>query len=60
MHSADEEPGPESSDRWRIQAEQMPPLRKVVDTPCQISVYVCCPDAFWRFSHLVHLKIFLD
>ena len=41
MHGADEEPGPESSDRWRIQTEQMPPLREVVDTPCQVSVYVC-------------------
>jgi hypothetical protein len=40
MHGADEEPGPESSDTWRIQTEQMPPVRKVVDTSCQSSVYV--------------------
>jgi hypothetical protein len=44
MHGADEEPRPESSDRWRIQAEQMPPFREVVDTTCQVSVYVCCQD----------------
>jgi hypothetical protein len=44
VHGADEEPRPESSDRWRIQAEQMPPFREVVDTTCQVSVYVCCQD----------------
>ena len=41
MHGADEEPGPQSRDRWRVQTEQMPPLRQVVDTLCQTSVYVC-------------------
>ena len=41
MHGADEEAGPESSDRWRIETEQMPPFCEVVDTACQISVYVC-------------------
>ena len=41
MHGADEEPGPQSSDGGRVQTEQMPPLRQVVDTPCQDLVYVC-------------------
>jgi hypothetical protein len=40
MHGADEEAGPESSNGGRIQTEQMPPLREVIDTACQISVYV--------------------
>jgi hypothetical protein len=41
MHGADKETGPESSDCWGIQTEQMPPFREVVDTTCQSSVYVC-------------------
>jgi len=44
MHGADEEPGPESSHRWCIETEQMPPFREVVETTCQISVYVGCPN----------------
>ncbi len=41
MHRANEEPGPKSGDGWRVQTEQMPPLREVGDTQCQILVYVC-------------------
>ena len=39
MHGAGEEPRPESGDGWRIQAEQMPPFREVVEAPGQVSVY---------------------
>jgi hypothetical protein len=56
MHGSDEEPRPQSSDRWRIQAEQMPPFRKVIETTCQSSVYVCRAGCI---LHLVRL-IFLD
>ena len=41
MHGADEEPGPQGSDGWCVQTEEVPPLREVVDIPCQRSVYVC-------------------
>jgi hypothetical protein len=40
MHGADEEERPESSDCGRIQAQEMPPLREVVETAGQSSVYV--------------------
>ena len=50
MHGADEEPRPESSDGRRIQAEQMPPFRQVVEASCQVSVYV--GHRFWiRFCY---------
>ena len=39
MHGAGEEPRPESGDGRRIQAEQMPPFREVVEAPGQTSVY---------------------
>ncbi len=45
MHGADEEPRPESGDGWRIQTEQMPPFRKVVETLGQVSVYVYKPQS---------------
>ena len=44
VHGANEEPRPESRNRWGIETEEMPPFRKVVDTPCQTLVYVCCPN----------------
>jgi len=56
MHGSDEEPRPESSDRWRIQAEQMPPFREVVETTCQSSVYVRRAGWVLAMSHLVRLK----
>ena len=40
MHGTDEEPRPQSSNGRGIQTEEMPPFRKVVETTCQISVYV--------------------
>ena len=40
MHGANEEERPESSDCWRIQAQEMPPFRKVVEASGQSSVYV--------------------
>ena len=39
MHGAGEEPRPESGDGGRIQAEQMPPFREVVEAAGQTSVY---------------------
>jgi len=38
-HGAGEEPSPERSDGWRIQAKQVPPMRKVVEAPGQGLVY---------------------
>ncbi len=49
MHGADEEPRPERGDGRRIQAEQMPPFRQVVEASCQVSVYVG-PDFGFVFA----------
>ena len=45
MHGAGEEPRPESGDCRRIQAEQMPPFREIVEAPGQDSVYCSDPSA---------------
>ena len=39
VHGASEEPRPKSGNGWRIQAEQMPPFRKIVAATGQDSVY---------------------
>ena len=39
MHGAGEEPRPKGSNRWRIQAEQMPPFGKIVAATGQDPVY---------------------
>jgi hypothetical protein len=39
MHGVDKKPRPEGSHRRCIQAKQMPPLRKMVKTVSQSSVY---------------------
>jgi hypothetical protein len=39
MHGASEEPRPKGSNSWRIQAEQMPPFRKIVAATDQDPVY---------------------